>query len=68
MRMWAQMGMQSSSCLDPRFGESMLGELNQFKRNEIWNLFPKPDNKSIIGTKLNEDGKVVKDKKARFVA
>jgi len=47
-------------------------ELSQFEKNEIWNLVPKPQNQSIIGTrwvfrnKLNEEGKVIRNK-ARIV-
>ena len=43
-------------------------ELNQFTRNDVWTLVPKPENKSIIGTrwvfkfKLDEQGKVVRNK------
>ena len=29
----------------------MQEELDQFKRNEVWELVPKPKDKSIIGTK-----------------
>ena len=48
-------------------------ELNQFKRNDVWDLVPKPEHKNIIGTKwvftnkLNEQGEVIR-KKARLVA
>jgi len=51
----------------------MQEELNQFQRNEVWDLVPKPQHKNIIGTKwvfrnkLNEQGEVVR-KKARLVA
>jgi len=51
----------------------MQEELNQFQRNELWDLVPKPENKNIIGTKwvfrnkLNEKGQIVR-KKARLVA
>ena len=43
-------------------------ELNQIKRNQTWELVPRPKNKNVIGTKwvfrnkLNEDGKVVRNK------
>ena len=52
---------------------AMQEELNQFKRNDVWTLVQKPKDKSIIGTKwifknkLDEDGKVVRNK-ARLVA
>ena len=47
--------------------------LNQFKRNNVWNLVPKLDNHIIIGTrwvfrnKLDENGIIVRNK-ARLVA
>ena len=47
---------------------AMEEELNQFTRNDVWTLVPCPKNKSVIGTrwvlknKLNEDGKVVRNK------
>ncbi|KAK2396143.1 putative mitochondrial protein [Trifolium repens] len=47
--------------------------LNQFHRNDVWDLVPKPKHKSIIGTKwifrntINEQGEVVRNK-ARLVA
>ncbi|GAU18546.1 hypothetical protein TSUD_325360 [Trifolium subterraneum] len=52
---------------------AMQEELNQFERNEVWSLVPKPSQKNIIGTKwvyrnkLNEQGEVVRNK-ARLVA
>jgi len=52
---------------------AMQEDLNQFQRNEVWDLVPKPENKNIIGTKsvfrnkLNEIGEVVRNK-ARLVA
>ena len=51
----------------------MKEELNQFQRNDVWDLVPKPQDKNIIGTKwvfrnkLNEQGEVVRNK-ARLVA
>ncbi len=51
----------------------MQEELNQFERNKVWNLVPRPNNCSIIGTKwifrnkLNEHGSVTRNK-ARLVA
>ena len=48
-------------------------ELNQFQRNDVWDLVPKPPQKNIIGTKwvfrnkLNEQGEVTRNK-ARLVA
>ena len=52
---------------------AMQDELNQFKRNDVWNLVPKPEHKNIIGTKwvfrnkLNEEDEVIRNK-ARLVA
>ncbi|CAJ2652909.1 unnamed protein product [Trifolium pratense] len=52
---------------------AMQEELNQFQRNDVWTLVPKPSHKNIIGTKwvfrnkLNEQGEVVRNK-ARLVA
>jgi len=51
---------------------AMQEELNQFQRNDVWDLVPKPQKKNIIGTKLvfknkmNEQGEVVRNK-ARLV-
>jgi len=51
----------------------MKEELNQFQRNDVWDLVPKPQQKNIIGTKwvvinkLNEQGQVIRNK-ARLVA
>jgi len=52
---------------------AMQEELNQFQRNDVWDLIPKPQQKNIIGTKwvfknkLNEQGEVIRNK-ARLVA
>jgi len=52
---------------------AMQDELNQFKRNDVWDLVPKPEHKNIIGTKrvfrnkMNEQGEVIRNK-ARLVA
>ncbi|KAK2450481.1 putative mitochondrial protein [Trifolium repens] len=52
---------------------AMQDELNQFQRNDVWDLVPRPPHKNIIGTKwvfrnkLNEQGEVVRNK-ARLVA
>ena len=43
-------------------------ELNQFSRNDVWDLVPRPKGFNIIGTKwvfrnkLNEQGEVVRNK------
>jgi hypothetical protein len=48
-------------------------ELNNFTRNEVWELVERPKNHNVIGTKWvfrnkhNEDGLVVRNK-ARLVA
>ncbi|KAI4330293.1 hypothetical protein MLD38_028593 [Melastoma candidum] len=36
---------------DPDWILAMQEELNQFERNKVWSLVPKPDNRSIVGTK-----------------
>lgn len=47
---------------------TMQEELNLFKRNDVWDLVPRPSYKNIIGTnwvlknKLNEQGEVVRNK------
>jgi len=52
---------------------AMKEELNQFQRNDVWDLVPKPLQKNIIGTKwvfrnkLNEQGEVIRNK-SRHVA
>ena len=51
----------------------MQEELNQFQRNDVWDLVPKHSQKNIIGTKwvfrnkLNEQGEVTRNK-AKLVA
>ena len=53
--------------------EAMEEELEQFERNKVWQLVPKPRNQTVIGTrwvfknKMNEEG-IVKRNKARLVA
>ncbi|XP_073153243.1 uncharacterized protein [Henckelia pumila] len=53
--------------------ESMQEELNQFTRNSVWDLVPRPSHQLVIGTrwvfrnKLNEEGTVVRNK-SRLVA
>ena len=52
---------------------AMQEELNQFERNQVWHLVPRPHDKPVIGTKwifrnkLDESGNVVRNK-ARLVA
>ena len=51
----------------------MQEELNQFERNEVWELIPRDDSNKVIGTKwvfrnkLDEDGNITKNK-VRLVA
>jgi hypothetical protein len=60
-------------CVDEAFDDpdwiiSMQEELNNFTRNEVWELVERPKNHNVIGTKWvyrnkeNEDGIVVKNK------
>ena len=52
---------------------AMQDELNQFERNKVWKLVPRPNDYPIVGTKwvfknkLNESGNVIRNK-ARLVA
>ena len=52
---------------------AMQEELNQFTRNDVWDLVPRPKGFNVIGTrwvfrnKLNEQGEVIRNK-ARLVA
>src|ERR1044072_8549059 len=58
---------------DDQWISAMQEELNQFERNQVWELVPRPSNKHIIGTrwvfknKLDENGIIVRNK-ARLVA
>ncbi|XP_075074728.1 uncharacterized protein LOC142162291 [Nicotiana tabacum] len=58
---------------DSSWIQAMQEELDQFGKNQVWKLIPKPGNISVIGTKwvfknkFNEDGKVARNK-ARLVA
>ncbi|GKD07344.1 hypothetical protein Tco_1187029, partial [Tanacetum coccineum] len=58
---------------EERWVIAMQEELNQFERNKVWTLVPKPHGKTIIGTKwiwknkMDEEGVVTKNK-ARLVA
>ena len=51
----------------------MQEELQEFKRNQVWRLVPRPSSKSIIGTrwvfrnKVDDQGVVIRNK-ARLVA
>ena len=66
------------TCIDEALNDefwllAMHEELNQFKRNNVWELVPSKKCMNVIGTKwvfknkLNEDGLVIKNK-ARLVA
>ncbi|WJZ81293.1 hypothetical protein VitviT2T_001142 [Vitis vinifera] len=51
----------------------MQEELNQFERSEVWELVPRPQNQSVVGTrwvfrnKMDENGIIIRNK-ARLVA
>ncbi|KAJ1686716.1 hypothetical protein LUZ63_018106 [Rhynchospora breviuscula] len=59
--------------VDPNWIVAMQEELNQFERNQVWELVPLPSGKQVIGTKwvyrnkLDEIGNVVRNK-VRLVA
>jgi Reverse transcriptase (RNA-dependent DNA polymerase) len=59
--------------MDPNWIIAMQLELNQFERNKVWELVPRPKNRGIIGTKWvfrnkkDQEGNVVRNK-ARLVA
>ncbi|KAI3701957.1 hypothetical protein L6452_27476 [Arctium lappa] len=63
----------SEALADPEWVTSMQEELNQFDALQVWRLVPKPQGKTIIGTKWvfkikkDEDGTVIRNK-ARLVA
>ena len=47
---------------------AMQEELNQFERNKVWTLVPRPKHHPIIGAKwVNEQGVITRNK-ARLVA
>ena len=53
---------------DKNWVVSMHEELNQFVRNDVWELTPRPENVHVIGTKwifknkINEDGEIIQNK------
>ena len=59
--------------LEVEWVNAMHEELEQFERNEVWKLVPRPEHVNVIGTKwifknkLNEEGKIIRNK-ARLVA
>ena len=58
---------------DPDWITAMQEELNEFERNKVWRLVPRPKDRSIVGAKwvfrnkLDEQGNIVRNK-ARLVA
>jgi len=58
---------------DDNWVKAMQEELDQFQKNDVWKLVELPRRKKVVRTKwvicnkLDEDGKVVRNK-ARFVA
>ena len=51
----------------------MQEELNQFERNNVWDLVPRPSSRSVIGTKWvfknkSDENSVIVRNKARLVA
>ena len=54
--------------LDSYWISAMQKKLNQFERNRVWNLVPKPQNRTVIGTrwvfrnKLDEQGQIIRNK------
>ena len=58
---------------DADWVQAMQEELNEFERNEVWTLVPRPKNRSIVGTKwvfrnkTDSDGVITRNK-ARLVA
>ena len=58
---------------DADWVQAMQEELNEFERNKVWTLVPRPKNRSVVGTKwvfrnkTDSDGIIVRNK-ARLVA
>jgi hypothetical protein len=56
------------ACKDENWVKSMNEEFDQIEINQTWELVPRPKDKHVIGTKcvyknkMNEDGKVIKNK------
>ena len=63
----------NEAIIDEHWIIAMQDELNQFERNQVWELVPKPNDHQIIGTKwvfrnkLDENGVIIRNK-ARLVA
>ena len=53
---------------DANWVESMHEELNQFMRNDVWELVPRPKDTHVIGNKwifinkTDEDGEIIRNK------
>ena len=53
---------------DPDWVIAMQEELNEFERNQVWRLVPRPKDRSIVGAKwvyrnkLDEQGNIVRNK------
>ncbi|RVW82174.1 Retrovirus-related Pol polyprotein from transposon RE1 [Vitis vinifera] len=62
-----------NALVDENWMIAMQEELNQFERSEVWELAPRPQNQSVIGTrwvfrnKMDENGIIIMNK-ARLVA
>ena len=60
------------ACKYENWVKAMNEEFNQIEKNQTWELVPRPKNKNVIGNKwvfknkVNEDGKVIRNK-ARLV-
>ena len=58
----------AESSTDEHWIKAMEEELDQIEKNETWELVPRPNNKSVIGTKWvfknkkNEDGQLIENK------
>jgi hypothetical protein len=58
----------SQASQDDHWVKAMNEELDQIENNETWDLVPRPKDKNVIGmkwvfrNKLNEDGKIVRNK------
>ena len=63
----------NDAIVDENWVITMQEELNQFERNEVWELVPRPNNQSVIvtkwvfGNKMDENDIIVRNK-ARLVA
>ena len=54
--------------IDSEWVIAMQEELNEFERNKVWQLVPRPKNRSVVGTKwvfrnkINSDGIIIRNK------